>query len=200
MANLKTTNNNRKLTAAGFESCAESLRKENLHHLADALSNKDEAHDLNLFLKVVSNKRRIQMLENELVASLLTPHTFAEMKTPVLPCRMDGVAARSRDAVHPVGTMEWTFEVFPQLRAHVCEFLLAAEEMEDMVRDLTAGYNFVGIDAEDVNDILTRSNQLCKKLSLFSRINEQRLRVMAKLGRISKTRNLNPDNDDKRAA
>jgi hypothetical protein len=97
--------------------------------------------------------------------------------------------------------MEWTFEVFPQLRAHVCEFLLAAVEMEDMVRDLTAGYNFVGIEPEDVNDILTRSNQLCKKLSLFASINEQRLRIMAKLGRTHKTRNLNPNNeDDKQSA
>jgi hypothetical protein len=95
--------------------------------------------------------------------------------------------------------MEWTFEVFPELRAHVCEFLLSAEEMEDMVRDLTAGYNFVGVDPEDLNDILTRSNQLCKKLSLFDRINEQRLRIMSKLSRSRKTRRMNPDKDQKAA-
>lgn len=198
MANLKPTTNNRKLTASGFESCADSLR-EKYSALADVMAEEKEVEELNQFLTVIKKARRIQILENHMAASFISPHTFAEMKAPVLPCRGDSVASRCLNASHPVGTMEWTFEVFPHLRAHVCEFLLAADEMEEMVRDLTAGYNYVGVDPEDLNDTLTRSNHLCKKLSLFAKTNEQRLRVMAKIGRTNKTRNLNPDNDKKRA-
>jgi hypothetical protein len=198
MSKIQTTANNRKSTDAGYNICAD-LGSGNLPHLAEALSTAQEAKDLNLFVGIVKKARRLQMLDNYLAARVINPHTFAEMQTPVLPCRTEGVAARCLDAVHPVGTMEWTYEVFPELRAHVCEFLLAADEMEDMVRDLTAGYNYVGVDPEDLNDILTKSNHLCKKLALFSKVNEKRLRVMAKLGRTNTTRKMNPDGDKQAA-
>jgi len=197
MAKIQTKPNSSKLTAAGFSSCADSLR-EKYPVLADVMGDEKEVQELNHFLTIIQKKRRVQLLERYTAARMLSPHSFDEMHVP-LPTQTKDTAARCLDAVHPVGTMEWTFEVFPELRAHVCEFLLSAEEMEDMVRDLTAGYNFVGVDPEDLNDILTRSNQLCKKLSLFDRINEQRLRIMSKLSRSRKTRRMNPDKDQKAA-
>jgi len=194
MTKVKSTPNKRKLTAAGLESCADSLL-EKAPYVAAEIGTEKDLLDLNEFLSMVDKSRRIKLLEKHIAASLFTSDTFAEMKSPELQCREVGAAARCLEAKGDVGTMEWTFEVFPELRAHVCEFLLAAEDMENMVRDLTAGYNFIGTESEDVNDILTRSNNLCKKLSLFARVNEKRLRVMAKLGRTSKTRKLNPNND-----
>jgi hypothetical protein len=162
------------------------------------MGDEKEVQELNHFLTIIQKKRRIQLLERYTAARMLSPHSFDEMHVP-LPSQTKDTAARCLDAVHPVGTMEWTFEVFPELRAHVCEFLLSAEDMQDMVRDLTAGYNFVGVDPEDLNDILTQSNTLCKKLSLFGKVNVERLRVMARTSRANTTRNLNPDKDQKAA-
>lgn len=198
MAKVTPTSNKRKLTAAGFESCAESLQ--NSHpKIASILQDKIKLDELELILRAHTTHKLIEQLERITEAKLLPRDAFEDLGKLDLATRYELVAADHLD-MNPVGTAEWVFEVFPDAKAHFCRLLIDAGEAEETLRELTVNYNYTGLDADEIPSLLGFINDFCKVLRPLARIQEKRANAIAHVEVITKPRRqLEPSHSPQRA-
>jgi hypothetical protein len=192
MAKIQPTANSRKLSAVGFSYCADSLAPSH-PQLAAIVSDPKQLDQLELLLKAHGTFRLIEKLEHLVMNKVFPPNAFDDIQTMGVPTGREKKTDALLAKMNPVGTAEWLFEVFPGVKADFCLLLVEAREMEETIRELTANYNYIGLDAEDIPEFLNRSNDFCKILRSLATVQEKRERSLAQVESTRLTRQLMPD-------
>lgn len=181
MAKIQPSAKTRKLTEAGFSCCADSLAPSH-PQLSAIFRDKARVDQLELLIKTHGTLGLLEKLEQLVTKKLFSSSSFDDIDT----VRVSSEREKKADAIlaemNPVGTADWLFEVFPFSKGLFCQLVVEAEDMEATIRELTANYNYVGIEAEAIPEILNRSNDFCKLLRSLATIQEKRKRAIAQAG------------------
>jgi hypothetical protein len=192
MAKIQPTAKTRKLSPAGFSCIADHL-EDSHQELAAIFRDKTQLDQLELLIKTHGTFRLIEKLEHLVMNKVFPPNAFDDIQTMGVPTGREKKTDALLAKMNPVGTAEWLFEVFPGVKADFCLLLVEAREMEETIRELTANYNYIGLDAEDIPEFLNRSNDFCKILRSLATVQEKRERSLAQVESTRLTRQLMPD-------
>lgn len=198
MANLKPTTKKRKLTAAGYDVCAQSL-KDTHPNVAGIVGYKKQLDRLETVLSTFGLFRVEEQL-NRIVSARMLPHdAFDAMLSVADPTKREAAMADYLNSMNPTGTAEWVFEVFPDAKAHFCRLLIDAGEAETVLRDMTANYNYTGIDHEEIPALLSFVNDFCNILRPLAMIQEKRERALRHVAKDAELRKFETEPQPQRA-
>jgi hypothetical protein len=124
-----------------------------------------------------------KQMERIMSAYLLPRDAFDDMANVVGATELEKRREEVLNRVAPIGTAEWVFEVFPEAKAHFCRLMIDADEAYNVLRDMTANYNYTGIEAEEIPSFLSFINDFCNVLRPLSKIQTARARAIAHTNR-----------------
>ena len=177
MAKIKPAGAPRKLTADIYAEIANVLQEAH-PQLAQTIRD-GRASRLDTVLRTHGLYRIEQQTARYMESYLLPRDAFADMATVGRHTEREKKMGDAVATLPAIGTAEWVFEVFPDAKAHFCRLIIEADEAYRVLRDLTANYNFMGYDTEDIPPLLSFVNDFCNILRPLATIQEHRARAIA---------------------
>ncbi|MEM9529245.1 MAG: hypothetical protein AAGA31_21730 [Bacteroidota bacterium] len=183
MAKIRHTKNPSKPTAAGLETCRAILEGE-FPKTAAIVANLEHLHLLeNILTTTALLEYRNQLVKILATGSVLSPDAFEDMKSARVLTGKEAKAASYVERMPAVGTIDWVFARWPEAKEQFCRILNDAGEMEDMLRDLVANYNYIGLENGDIQALLNFVNTFCRMLRPLAEIQKERIQALNMVNR-----------------